>query len=65
MAMGEGGSLLSILKLPYQEIFDAMPGYALIIDSDYRVLQTNQRFVEDFGPSQGHICHRSVTPVSR
>ena len=51
------GNLLSILQLPYQEIFNAMPGYALIVTSDFRIVECNRRFVRDFGKTKGAYCY--------
>lgn len=50
-------SLLSILSLPYRQIFNAMPGYAAIISNDYRIVECNKKFIDDFGNIRGKFCH--------
>jgi len=38
---------------------DVMPCYLSVQDRDLRILETNQRFREDFGPAIGAHCYRS------
>lgn len=51
-------SLLSILSLPYKQIFNAMPGYAMIVSNDFRIIECNKSFLQDFGNIRGDFCYR-------
>jgi len=50
-------NLFSILSLPYKQIFNAMPGYAMIVSSDFRIIECNRKFINDFGDIRGKNCH--------
>ena len=50
-------SLLSILRLPYKQIFNAMPNYAMIISRDFRIVECNRKFSNDFGNIRGKFCY--------
>jgi PAS domain S-box-containing protein len=51
-----GDNLGSILRLPYQQIFDAMPGYALVVGRNFRIVECNRKFFDDFGDVRGKPC---------
>ena len=62
------------MELPYQQYFEAMPCYLSVQDRDFRIIQANRRFRNDFGDFEGRYCyqvykHRSekceVCPVDR
>lgn len=57
MEAWSNNSLLSILSLPYKQIFNAMPGYAMIVSNEFRIVECNQRFLEDFGNIRGKHCY--------
>lgn len=52
------GNLFSILSLPYKQIFNAMPGYAMIVSSNFRIVECNRRFIDDFGNVRGSLCFK-------
>ena len=41
----------------YQRLFDAVPCAIAIVDRDYRVVDCNRRYREDFGDCDGRSCH--------
>lgn len=58
----------------YQRYFDAMSGYVTVQDRNYRIIDANQRFRDDFGDWEGRYCHQvyknrsdrcEVCPVAR
>ena len=44
------------MELPYQRYFEAMPCYLTVLDRDFRILEANARFREDFGEAGGRSC---------
>ena len=59
---------------PYQDYFEAMPCYLTVQDRDFKIIEANNRFRQDFGDFEGRTCyqiykHRSerceVCPVDR
>jgi PAS domain S-box-containing protein len=57
--------LLSVVKLSRKELFDAIPGYALVVDKNYRILRTNRGFVRDFGKALGMHCYQALRKRSK
>ncbi len=62
------------MEHPYQEYFKSMPCYLTVQDPDFKIIQANDRFHNDFGDHEGRYCyqlykHRSerceVCPVAR
>ena len=62
------------MELPYRQYFEAMPCYLTVQDREFKILEANQWFREDFGEWAGRYCfqvykHRSekceVCPVER
>ena len=58
----------------YQKYFEAMPGYLTVQDRDFRIIDANRRFREDFGDWEGRYCYQvykrrpdrcEVCPVAR
>lgn len=58
----------------YKKIFEAVPCYLTVQDKDYRLLDANKKFRDDFGEMEGRYCyqvykHRSekceICPVER
>lgn len=41
----------------YQRLFDAVPCYITVVDRDFRVVDCNQRYRDDFGECQRRACH--------
>jgi len=59
---------------PYQQYFEALPCYLTVQDRDFKIIEANRRFRNDFGDYEGRYCyqvykHRSekceVCPVDR
>ena len=44
---------------PYQQYFEEMPCYLSVHDSDFRIIDGNRRFRDDFGESVGEFCYRA------
>jgi len=42
----------------YKQFFEAMPCYLTVQDKDFRIIETNQRFREDFGEIEGRHCYQ-------
>ncbi|MHC4673066.1 MAG: PAS domain-containing protein [Planctomycetota bacterium] len=42
----------------YRLYFDAMPCYLTVQDRDFRIIDANQRFREDFGDFEGRFCYQ-------
>ncbi|UCC84057.1 MAG: PAS domain-containing protein [Gemmatimonadota bacterium] len=42
----------------YQVYFDALPCYLTVQDRDFRIIDANQRFREDFGDIDGRLCYQ-------
>ncbi len=40
------------------KIFDAMPGYLTVQDRDFRIVEANDSFREDFGDYSGRYCYQ-------
>jgi len=58
----------------YYRYFDAMPCYLTVQDRDFRIIDANQRFREDFGETENRFCYQvykrrsekcEVCPVER
>lgn len=58
----------------YFQYFAEMPGYVTVQDRDYRIIDANKRFREDFGDYEGRYCYQiykgrsercEVCPVAR
>jgi len=43
---------------PYHHYFDSMPCYLTVQDRDFRIIDANQRFREDFGDIEGRFCYQ-------
>jgi len=44
-------------QLKYQQLFDEVPCYISVLDSDLKITATNRRFKEDFGSEVGSNCY--------
>lgn len=62
------------MGLPYQQYFEGLPCYLTVQDRDFKIIEANRRFRNDFGDFKGRYCyqvykHRSekceVCPVDR
>ncbi|MBI5115873.1 PAS domain-containing sensor histidine kinase [Candidatus Poribacteria bacterium] len=62
------------MELPYRQYFDGMPCYLTVQDRNFKIIEANRRFKNDFGDFEGRYCyqvykHRSerceVCPVDR
>ncbi len=42
----------------FQTYFDAMPCYVIVQDRDFKIIEANQMFREDFGDPQGGYCYK-------
>ena len=58
----------------YFQYFAEMPGYVTVQDRDFRIIDANKRFREDFGDFEGRYCYQvykrrpdrcEVCPVAR
>ncbi len=58
----------------FRRYFDAMSGYVTVQDRDFRIIDANQRFSDDFGDWKGRYCYHlyknrsarcEVCPVAR
>ena len=47
------------MKERYDQYFDEMPCYLSVHDRDYRIIDANQRFREDFGERVGAYCYKA------
>jgi len=65
---------LPIMELPYQQYFDAVPGYLTVQDRNFKIITANHRFREDFGNFEECYCYQiykhrpekcEVCPVER
>ena len=45
-----------------QNLFESLPGYVTVHDTDFRITSANRRFREDFGydPGTGEVCYELV-----
>ncbi|MHC4401997.1 MAG: PAS domain-containing protein [Planctomycetota bacterium] len=43
---------------PYRQYFDAMPCYLTVQDRDFRIIDANRRFREDFGDFEERFCYQ-------
>lgn len=43
---------------PYRQYFEEMPCYLSVHDKDFRIIEGNRRFREDFGDHIGELCYR-------
>jgi PAS domain S-box-containing protein len=46
------------MEIPYHAYFDAMPCYLTVQDRDFRIVDANRRFREDFGEIEGRFCYQ-------
>ena len=46
------------MELPYERLFETMPCYLTVQDHDYRIVEANARFREDFGEFEGRYCYQ-------
>ena len=46
------------MENPYRHYFDAMPCYLTVQDRDFRIIDANRRFREDFGDFEGRFCYQ-------
>ncbi len=44
-------------SLPYKKLFDEIPAYVSIQDRDFRIIEANGRFRDDFGEKPGEFCY--------
>ncbi len=42
----------------YRQYFDVMPCYLTVQDREFRVIDANRRFREDFGETEGRFCYQ-------
>ena len=58
----------------FRQYFDRLPCYLTVQDRDFRILHANERFVKDFGSTEGRLCYQvykqrsekcEVCPVER
>lgn len=70
---GERGGV-NVMEAPHRQYFDAMPCYLTVQDRDFRIIDANRRFREDFGDFEGRFCYQAykrrserceVCPVAR
>lgn len=59
---------------PYRQYFEEMPCYLTVQDSQFRIIDANRQFREDFGDPEGRYCHQvykrrsdrcEICPVAR
>ncbi|WP_022660537.1 response regulator [Paucidesulfovibrio longus] len=41
----------------YRQLFDAVPCYITVQDRDFKLVEANRRFLQDFGGDPGELCH--------
>lgn len=46
------------MELPYHRLFQTMPCYLTVQDRDFRIIEANDRFRDDFGPFEGRYCYQ-------
>ena len=46
------------MDLPYRRYFEEIPCYVTVQDRDFRVVDANRRFREDFGDPEGRFCYQ-------
>ncbi len=46
------------MENPYRRYFDAMPCYLTVHDRDFRIIDANQRFRDDFGDFEDRFCYQ-------
>ena len=46
-------------KRYFQLLFDSVPCYISLQDRDYRILETNELFRQDFGQREGERCYQA------
>ena len=46
------------MDLPYRRYFEEIPCYVTVQDRDFRVVDANRRFREDFGDFEGQFCYQ-------
>ena len=45
------------MENPFRQYFNALPCYVTVQDRDLRIIEANQRFLEDFGTYKGKHCY--------
>lgn len=48
----------SSMDLPYQDYFNAVPGYLTVQNRDLKIVAANDRFKLDFGDYEGRYCYQ-------
>jgi PAS domain S-box-containing protein len=48
----------SVMEHTYRQYFDAMPCYLTVQDHDFRIIDANRRFHEDFGDVEDRFCYQ-------
>lgn len=46
------------MDLPFQDYFEAVPGYLTVQDRDLKIITANDRFRQDFGEFEGRYCYQ-------
>ena len=46
------------METPYHLYFDAMPCYLTVHDRDFRIIDANRQFRENFGEVEGRFCYQ-------
>jgi PAS domain S-box-containing protein len=46
------------MELPFQQFFDAVPGYLTVQDKNFKMIAANRKFREDFGDFTGRFCYQ-------
>lgn len=45
-------------RLMFKELFDKVPCYLNVISPDFRIVQANRAFLEEFGDQVGRLCYK-------
>ncbi len=62
------------MSSPFQQYFEEMPCYLTVQDTDFRIIDANKHFRQDFGDFEGRYCYQvykqrsdrcEVCPVAR
>ncbi|MBI4832857.1 MAG: PAS domain-containing sensor histidine kinase, partial [Candidatus Lindowbacteria bacterium] len=46
------------MELPYRQYFDGMPCYLTVQDRNFKIIEANRRFKNDFGDFEGRYCYQ-------
>lgn len=46
------------MELPYRRLFQTLACYLTVQDREYRIIEANERFREDFGEFEGRYCYQ-------